>query len=51
MIILKIPLNPPLWKGEEEKILPFSKGELEGIFIKAKLIYILLILDKNAATK
>jgi hypothetical protein len=30
----KIPLNPPLQKGEV-KVLPFSKGELEGIFFAA----------------
>ena len=28
----KIPLNPPLQKGEVN-VLPFSKGELEGIFL------------------
>jgi len=29
--ILKIPLDPPLKKGEDV-VLPFYKGELEGIF-------------------
>jgi hypothetical protein len=28
---IKIPLNPPLQKGDEKPVLPFSKGELEGI--------------------
>jgi hypothetical protein len=30
---IKIPLTPPVIKGEveETKILPFSKGEIEGI--------------------
>jgi len=32
------PLNPPLVKGEDKIILPFSKGELDG-FVKLFFLF------------
>jgi len=32
--VVKIPLNPPLLKGDENWVLPFGKGEIEGILSK-----------------
>jgi hypothetical protein len=51
----KILLNPPLEKGDEEKILPFYKGESEGVvkqkrpitFLPGNPAYFILISHKN----
>jgi len=37
MPIFKNSLSPPLGKGEEKGLLPFDKGELEGLYFLTQL--------------